>query len=146
MATHMSLRTLLDNEKLNGPNFDSWYRKLRIVLEHERIIYVLNDPAPEEPPITARGTARETYQKWLSDRTTVRCIMLASMNDEFSRIFEETQPSDIIQVLKDSFGIPDDVERYKTSCAIFNSKMREGGSVTDHVMNMIELIEYLGKL
>ena len=68
------------------------------------------------------------------------------MNDEFSRIFEETQPSDIFQVLKESFGIPDDVERYKTSCAIFNTKMREGGSVMDHVMNMIELIECLGKL
>ena len=63
MATHMSLRSLLDNDKLMGPNFDSWYRKLRIVLEHERILYVIIDPAPEEPPLTARGTARDTYQK-----------------------------------------------------------------------------------
>ena len=50
MATNMSLRSLLDNDKLMGPNFDSWYRKLRIVLEHEKIIYVINDPVPEEPP------------------------------------------------------------------------------------------------
>ena len=82
----------------------------------------------------------------LSDRTTVCCIMLASMNDQFSHIFEQTQPTDIIQVLKDTFGIPDDVERYKTSCAIFNTKLREGASVTDHVLYMIEMIEHLGKL
>ena len=146
MATNLSLRSLLDNDKLTGPNFDSWYRKLKIVLEHERLIYVKNDPAPEEPPLTTWGAARDVYQKWLSDRTTVRCIMQAAMNDEFSYIFEETQPNDIIQVLKDSFGIPDDVERYKVSCAIFNTKLREGGSITDHVMYMTEMIERLGKL
>ena len=72
--------------------------------------------------------------------------MRAAMNDEFSHLFEETQPNDIIQVLKDSFGIPDDVERYKVSCAIFNTKLREGGSITDHVMYMTEMIERLGKL
>ena len=68
--------------------------------------------------------------------------MLAVMNDKFSRIFEETQSNDIIQVLKDSFGIPDDVERYKVSCAIFNTKLWEGAPVTDHVLYMIEMIEH----
>ena len=63
MATNMSLRSLLDNDKLMGSNFDSWYRKLRIVLEHERTIYEINDPAPEEPPLNAHGIARDTYQK-----------------------------------------------------------------------------------
>ena len=57
----MSLRSLLDNDKLVDPNFDNWYRKLIIVLEHERILYVINDPAPEEPPLNACGTARDTY-------------------------------------------------------------------------------------
>ena len=111
MANTLSLHSLLDSDKLTGPNFNSWYRRLRIVLEHERLIYVINDEAPEEPPLTVQGAAREAYNKWLSDRTTIRCIMRAAMNDEFSRLFEETQPNDIIQVLKDSFGIPDDVER-----------------------------------
>ena len=92
MATNMSLRSLLDSDKLKGPNFDSWYRRLRIVLEHERIINVISDPAPEEPPLTAPRATRDAYQKYVSDRTTVRCIMLAAMNDEFSRIFEQTQP------------------------------------------------------
>ena len=49
-------------------------------------------------------------------------------------------------MLSDSFGSPDDVERYKTSSAIFNAKMRDGASVTDHVLYMIELMERLGKL
>ena len=72
--------------------------------------------------------------------------MLAAMNDEFSRKFEEAQPEDILQRLKESFGTPDDAERYCISSAIYNTRMDEGTPVTDHVMNMIELFEYLGKL
>ena len=43
----------------------------------------------------------------------------------------------------DSFGTPDDVERHKTSCAIFNAQMSDGALVTDHVLYMIEMIKHL---
>ena len=146
MATFLSLRSLLDNDKLVGSNFDSWYQKLKIVLEHEQILYVITDPAPEEPAANARGTVRDTYQKWFSNRTTMHCIMLAAMSDKFSRRFEMAQPKDMLQVLEDAFGTPDDAERHKTSCAIFNAKMRDGASVIDHVLYMIELMKRLSKL
>ena len=71
----------------------------------------------------------------------MRCIMLATMNDEFSRQFKQAQPEEILQRLKESFSMPDDVERLRTSCAIYNTRMHEGVSVTDHVMYMIEQIE-----
>ena len=92
MATTLSLRSLLDSDKLMGLNFDSWYRKLKIILEHERILYVLTDPTSEEPALNARSMIKDTYQKWLNDRTTVRCIMLVAMNDEFIHHFENAQP------------------------------------------------------
>ena len=60
------------------------------------------------------------------------------MNDEFSHKFEDAQSENVLKVLNKSFGTPDDVERHKTSCAIFNTQMREGASVTDHVLYMIE--------
>ena len=52
----------------------------------------------------------------------------------------------MLQMLNDSFGMLDDVERHKISCAIFNARMRDGASVTDHVLYMIEMIERLTKL
>ena len=97
------------------------------------------DPAPEEPATNVCGTVRDIYQKWLSDRIMVRCIMLAAMSNEFNHRFETAQPKDMLQMLEDAFGTPNDVERHKTSCAIFNAKMRYGTSVTDHVLYMIEL-------
>ena len=96
MATILSLRSLLDSDKLIGPNFDSWYRKLKIVLEHEQILYVLIDPVSEELASNTHSTVRDTYQKWLNDRTMVHCIILVAMNDEFSYRFENAQPQDIL--------------------------------------------------
>ena len=119
---------------------------MKIVLKHEWILYVITDPAPEELAANACRTIRDTYHKWLSDRTTVRCIMLVVMSDEFNRRFEMAQSKDMLQVLEDAFGTPDDVERHKTSCAIFNAKIQDGTSVTDHVLSMIELMERLSKL
>ena len=52
----------------------------------------------------------------------------------------------MLQMLNKSFDTPDDIERYKTSCAIFIARMRERASVTDHVLYMIEMIECLSKL
>ena len=52
----------------------------------------------------------------------------------------------MLQVLRESFSTLDDVERYKTSCIIFNARIREGASVIDHVFYMIEQIEKLSKL
>ena len=72
--------------------------------------------------------------------------MLSSMNDEFSRKFEEDQPKEILQRLKESFDILDDVERCRMSSIIFNARMHEGVSVIDHVLYMIKMIERLGKL
>ena len=140
MASNPSLRSILENDKLKEPNYDSWYRKLKIVLEHERILYVISDPAPEVPAQNARQAVKDAYQKWLNDCITMRCIILASMSDELSRRFESAQSEEILQALGDSFGTPDDVERHKASCAIFNTRMKEGASITDHVLYMIELI------
>ena len=65
MVNTLSLHSLLDSDKLTGPNFDSWYRKLKIVLEHKKILYVLMDQAPEEAATNAPRAARDTYIKWL---------------------------------------------------------------------------------
>ena len=99
MASNLSLRSLLDSEKLMGSNFDNWYRKLKIVLEYERILCILTDLASEKSAPNARGTVRDTYQKWLNDHAMMRCIMRDDMNDEFSCKFKDAQPEEMIQKL-----------------------------------------------
>ena len=63
LANTLSLCLLLDNDKLIGSNFDSWYQKLKIILEHEKILYVLTDEAPKESAANAPHVVRDTYLK-----------------------------------------------------------------------------------
>ena len=48
-VNNLSLRSILDKDRLNFNNFMDWYRNLRIVLKQERKLYVLDEPHPEEP-------------------------------------------------------------------------------------------------
>ena len=43
-------------------------------------------------------------------------------------------------------GSPDDFERHKTTCTIFNAQMKESVSVMNYILYMIEQIEKLSKL
>ena len=62
MASSLSLYSLLDSDKFMRSSFDNWYRKLRIILKHERILYMIMDPAPEVPASNADAMVRDTYQ------------------------------------------------------------------------------------
>ena len=44
--------------------------------------------------------------------------MQTVMNDDFNRKFEEAQSEDMLRMLRESFGTPNDDERYKTSYVI----------------------------
>ena len=109
MASSLSLHSLLDGDKIMEPNFDNWYRKLRIVLKHERILYVIIDLALEVTAPNADAMVRDTYQKWLNDCMTVRYIMRAAMSDEFSYKFVDARSKEILQMLNKFFGILEDL-------------------------------------
>ena len=53
MSSGNPLRSILDANKLTGPNYEDWFRNLRIVLMSEKITYVLEDNIPLEPPVDA---------------------------------------------------------------------------------------------
>ncbi|XP_075083306.1 uncharacterized protein LOC142167052 [Nicotiana tabacum] len=45
----ISLCGILETNKLVRPNFDNWYRYLRIVLMHKKLIYVIDKPTKMFP-------------------------------------------------------------------------------------------------
>ena len=47
MASSLSLRSILDANKLTGPNYVDWLRNLKIVLSQEKFFYILDTPALE---------------------------------------------------------------------------------------------------
>ena len=95
------LRSILDKEKLSGTNFLDWHRNLRIVLKHDKKLYVLETPVPEEePPSSAPKAERDAYKKHVDDANETACLMLATMNSELQKQHENMSAFDMIEHLK----------------------------------------------
>ncbi|KAM1945125.1 hypothetical protein ACFX13_000145 [Malus domestica] len=84
-----TLAKILDKHCLEGHNFPSWYRNVKILLTLEKIVYVL-DKAPPHIPLGPEATEdeRAKYDKHVEDDTQAKCYLLASMNEELQRQHE----------------------------------------------------------
>ncbi|KAK8652196.1 hypothetical protein V6N13_061218 [Hibiscus sabdariffa] len=84
----ISLRSLLEKEKLNGINLLDWFRNLRIVPKQERKEYVIEEPVPDEPAANAPRADKDKFKKHMDDMVDVGCLMLATMNSELQKQHE----------------------------------------------------------
>ncbi|XP_070020185.1 uncharacterized protein [Nicotiana sylvestris] len=141
----ISLRGILETNKLVGPNFDDWYRNLRIVLRHEKLIDVIDKPTKEVLD-EDDDDATKIYQKYLEKCLTTKCIILVSMNSELQRKHQDMDPTAIIEHLKNMFGTQSRTTRYQLSKALFGSKLTGNSPIGPYVNHMIDLIEELEKL
>ena len=113
MAASNPLAKILDINCLTGPNFTDWLRKLRIVLNFEKLAYVLDTEAPAVPEnSTAQQTAARN--KWTDDDMKVKCYMLASMSNELQRQHEHMESAaDILLHLKELYDEESRTARYE---------------------------------
>lgn len=142
----LSLRSVLEKDKLSGINFLDWHRNLRIVLKQERKLYVLDGPIPAAPAVTAPRAEHNAYKKHQDDALDVSCVMLATMNAELQKQHELMDAYEMIEHLKKLFEGHARQERYDTSKALYHCKMGERDPVGPHVLKMIGYIEYLDRL
>ncbi|XP_020082582.1 uncharacterized protein LOC109706190 [Ananas comosus] len=146
MAASNPLTKILDANRLTGPNFSDWLRNLRIILNSEKIAYILTTPAPELPA-DDNEEERAAYEKWIDDDNRVRCYMLASMSNELQRQHEHmNSASAILLHLQELYGEQSRSTGYEISKRLFRARMFDGQSVNHHCLKMIEDIEELPKL
>ena len=79
ISSTISLRSILEKDKLNRTNFLVWFFKLRIVLTQQRKLYVLDEPIPKEPAKDAPKVQKDAYEKHLNDSLEVSYLMLETM-------------------------------------------------------------------
>ncbi|KAK9003913.1 hypothetical protein V6N11_018807 [Hibiscus sabdariffa] len=142
----ISLRSLLEKEKLNGINFLDWFRNLRIVLKQERKEYVIEEPVPNDPGANISRADKDEFKKHMDDMVDVGCLMLATMTPELQKQHEDMVAYEMIQNLKEIYDGQARQERYETSKALFQCKMSEGSPVGAHVIKMMGYIQALAKL
>ncbi|KAJ9544943.1 hypothetical protein OSB04_024650 [Centaurea solstitialis] len=145
-TNNLSLRSILEKDKLTGPNFLDWERNLMIVLRHERKWYVLEEPLPEAPPANAPAATRNAHKKHTDDLLDVGCLMLATMSPDLQAGLMNTSAYDMIRQLRDMFQTQARTERYDATKAFNECKMIKGASVSDHVMKMKRHMDHLERL
>ncbi|KAJ9553804.1 hypothetical protein OSB04_017849 [Centaurea solstitialis] len=145
-TNNLSLRSILEKDKLTGSNFLDWERNLMIVLRHERKWYVLEEPLGEAPPANAPAAARNAHKKHSDDLLDVACLMLATMSPDLQTGLINTNAYDMIRQLRDMFQTQARTERYDATKAFNECKMVKGTSVSDHVMKMKRHLDHLERL
>ncbi len=76
------LASILDPNRLTGPNLSDWLRNLKLVLNLEHIRYVLDSNVPGALPPEATQEEHETLDKWKDHDMRAKCYVLASMSNE----------------------------------------------------------------
>ena len=141
MLSTKPLCGIMDANRLTGPNFTDWLENLKILLESERITYVLDGDGPVEPASEAFEDEVWEYQKSHEDSTTIQCYILASMCNELQRQHEDMEPRAMLLHLMELFVEQSRTQRYEISKILFRARMAESSSVQAHVLKMIEWIE-----
>ena len=142
----MSLRSVLEKDKLTGTNFLDWFRNLRIILKQERKLYVLDEPLPKEPDDNAPRAEKNAYEKHHNDSIDVACLILATMSSELQKDLENMESYNMIFNLKETFHQHTRQERYETTKGLYSCKMAEGASVSVHVLKIKGYIGHLSWL
>ncbi|GJZ43551.1 zinc finger, CCHC-type containing protein [Tanacetum coccineum] len=142
-----TLRSVLCEKELTGPNFLDWERNLRIVLRSESKLYTLEHPVPDHPPVNAPQGAIDAYNKHSDDSRDVTGLMLLTMCPNLQERFMEVKVDafNMIRLLQKMFQ-QYLIEQYETSQALYSCKMVEGGSVSAHFMKMKRYIDYRERL
>ncbi|XP_017976437.1 PREDICTED: uncharacterized protein LOC108661952 [Theobroma cacao] len=140
MAKSLSLRNILDANKLTGLNFIDWFRNIKIVLKQEKKAYVLNGLALEETSDDATNEEKKAYRVYINDLDQATCVMLASTALDLQKQHEDMNALDIILNLREMFDKESRTERFDFLRELFRSKMLEGSPIRPHVLKMIGYI------
>ncbi|KAG8633850.1 hypothetical protein MANES_18G141009v8 [Manihot esculenta] len=149
MSNNLSLHSILDTNKLIGPNFLDWYHNLRIILKQENRLYVLNQGIPDVPDENASDDVKDKYDRHIDDDMQATCVMLASITLELQKQHENMDACTIIFHFKELFRPQRRTERCKTSKELFSWKMTKDslvhayGFVIDHELSVDLVLQSL---
>ncbi|XP_019252641.1 PREDICTED: uncharacterized protein LOC109231434 [Nicotiana attenuata] len=135
MSSFNPLTSILNQNKLEGPNYVDWKRNLDIVQTAEGYKFVISEECPEKSE-NATDDQVKAYDKWVKADEMARCYILGSMANVLqisispwgllmicSKVSKRCSVSKIAQL------------RQTAMKALLNTKMAEGSSVLGAVID-----------
>ena len=106
MASSNPLTRLLDSNKLTETeNFHDWELNLKLILESEKLSYVVDNPLPIDIDPTSTLEEHVTFNKWKDDNLKVKSYMLGSVSTDLLRQYIGVPDAySIMNTLRKLFG------------------------------------------
>ncbi|KAJ8748306.1 hypothetical protein K2173_001725 [Erythroxylum novogranatense] len=136
------LTLLLTNNKLkNGDNFNEWRHNPDIVLQYERISWVLTKNEPTPPSGDSTPKQVQQHERWQNADKTTKCYILASVSGMLQKkIACMKTASAMVHHLHEMFGVRTRSTRVKAIQTFHNLIQKPGEPVRDYMMKVISAI------
>ena len=135
MASLNPLAMILSQKPMDGTNYNQQKTSLFIVLDYEKIKFVLTTPKPNEPAADASEEIKTQYSDWQKANTAARCYILASVVAHLQEQINKFESgAEMIQTLDGMFAKSSSAARQAAVRALMNTQMT-GGSVKDQPYN-----------
>ncbi|XP_022152352.1 uncharacterized protein LOC111020095 [Momordica charantia] len=133
-----SIIALLAAQRLNGENYKQWKSNLNTILVIDDLKFVLQEDCPQASAPNATVAVRIAYDRWIKANDKAKVYILASISDVLAKKHEDTiTAKEIMDSLQSMFGQPSSQARHEALKFIYNSRMKEGSSVREHVLNLM---------
>ena len=145
-ANSFTLMSLCQKVTFDGTNFSEWIRYIRTIARYEDKEYVLDEKLKKVNPEIATPEEMAVFETHERDATKVHCIMIATMNQEFQKSYEDMYPYEMHQDLMERYHQSARQERYEIITNMITAKMGNGESLTVHLQKMQRYVDRLRKL
>ncbi|XP_057808717.1 uncharacterized protein LOC131023188 [Salvia miltiorrhiza] len=128
--SNLSLKCLMETNKLTGSNFTDWLCCLQLVLRLEKIEYVLDvsiSVIPDKNSAEYASFDGASHKKHVEDATTAQCVMLTLMNAELQRQHEHMFSREMLKHLKSLYASEAQTMEYEILRDLFRCKLHDGG-------------------
>ncbi|XP_061347282.1 uncharacterized protein LOC133292811 [Gastrolobium bilobum] len=136
MSSFNPLATILSQKPMDGTNYKQWKTNLNIVLQYEKLNFVLTTPIPAQPAEDAPKATKAQFQQEKANMA-VHCYILASLANHLQeQVIMVESGAAMLQTLDDMFATSSSSARQIALNAVTKTVM-SGGSVRDHCLSMI---------
>ena len=131
---------ILNQKPLDGNNFEDWKLNLYIVLDYEKIKFVLDTPKPDVLEADANDITKAEYANWENANTSLQCYILANVVGHLrQQIIALDSGVEMLQTLEGMFAKSTASERQAAITNLINTRMTSG-RVKDHCLAIISHI------
>ncbi|XP_022151295.1 uncharacterized protein LOC111019259 [Momordica charantia] len=133
-----SIIALLATEKLNSENYKQLKSNLNIILVINDLRFVLQEERPLAPALDATVAVHKFYDRWIKANDKAEVYILTSISNVLAKKHENmVTAKEIMDSLQSMFGQSSSQAQHEVLKFVYNSCMKEGLSVREHVLNLM---------